>query len=84
MTSALLALQGPEVRNKYGKNTYLVCVSSNVPIVALRVTVTLITHDAKYKLMEIYQIIKCLNQIISANKPYNLRHCTFTLHTFFS
>ena len=26
------------------------------------------------------QIIKCLNQIISENKPYNLRLCTFTLH----
>ena len=26
------------------------------------------------------QIIKCLNQIISENKPYNLRPCTFTLH----
>ena len=23
------------------------------------------------------QIIKCLNQIISENKPYNLRLCTF-------
>ena len=28
------------------------------------------------------QIIKCLNQIISENKPYNLRLCTFTLHKF--
>ena len=23
------------------------------------------------------QIIKCLNQFISENKPYNLRFCTF-------
>ena len=28
------------------------------------------------------QIIKCLNEIISENKPYNLRLCAFTLHTF--
>ena len=28
------------------------------------------------------QIIKCLNQIISKNKPYNLRICTFTLNKF--
>ena len=28
------------------------------------------------------QISKCLNQIISENKPYNLRLCTFTLHKF--
>ena len=28
------------------------------------------------------QIIKRLNQIISENKPYNLRLCTFTLHKF--
>ena len=28
------------------------------------------------------QIIKCLNQIISENKPYNLRLRTFTLHKF--
>ena len=28
------------------------------------------------------QIIKCLNQIISENKPYNLRLCTFILHKF--
>ena len=28
------------------------------------------------------QIIKCLNQIISENKPYNLRLCTFALHKF--
>ena len=28
------------------------------------------------------QIIKCLNQIISKNKPYNLHLCTFTLHKF--
>ena len=28
------------------------------------------------------QIIKCLNQIICENKPYNLRLCTFTLHKF--
>ena len=26
------------------------------------------------------QIINCLNQIISENKPYNLRRCTFTCH----
>ena len=26
------------------------------------------------------QIITCLNQIISENKPYNLRLCTFTFH----
>ena len=25
---------------------------------------------------------KSLNQIISENKPSNLRHCTFTLHKF--
>ena len=28
------------------------------------------------------QIIKCLNQIISENKLYNLRLSTFTLHKF--
>ena len=28
------------------------------------------------------QIIKCLNQINSENKPYNLRLCTFILHKF--
>ena len=28
------------------------------------------------------QIIKRLNQIISENKPYNLRLCTFTFHKF--
>ena len=28
------------------------------------------------------QIIKCLNQIISENKPYNLRLCTFTKFNF--
>ena len=28
------------------------------------------------------QIIKCLNQIICENKPYNLCLCTFTLHKF--
>ena len=28
------------------------------------------------------QIIKCLHQIISENKPYNLGLCTFTLHKF--
>ena len=27
-------------------------------------------------------IIKYLNQIISENKPYNLRLCTFTFHKF--
>ena len=27
-------------------------------------------------------IIKCLNQIISENKPYNLRVCAFTFHKF--
>ena len=28
------------------------------------------------------QMIKCLNQIINENKPYNLRLCTFTFHKF--
>ena len=28
------------------------------------------------------QIINCLSQIISENKPYNLRLCTFTLYKF--
>ena len=28
------------------------------------------------------QIIKCLNQIFSENKPYNLRLCTFIFHKF--
>ena len=28
------------------------------------------------------KIIKCLNQIISENKPYNLRLCTFKFHKF--
>ena len=28
------------------------------------------------------QFIKCLNQIISENKPYNWRLCTFTLRKF--
>ena len=28
------------------------------------------------------QIIKCLNQIISENKPYNLRLCPFTKLNF--
>ena len=28
------------------------------------------------------QIIKCLNQIISENKPYNLHLYTFTFHKF--
>ena len=28
------------------------------------------------------QIIICINQIISENKPYNLRLCTFTLQKF--
>ena len=27
-------------------------------------------------------MIKCLTQIISENKPYNLPLCTFTLHKF--
>ena len=31
---------------------------------------------------DIDQIIKYLNQIISENKPYNLRLCTFTFHKF--
>ena len=35
--------------------------------------------ESSYKIKE---IIKCLNQIISENKPYNLRLCTFTLHKF--
>ena len=30
---------------------------------------------------EIY-FIKCLNKIISENKPYNLRLCTFAIHKF--
>ena len=30
----------------------------------------------------LYQIIKCLNQIINENKLYNLRHCTFIFHKF--
>ena len=30
------------------------------------------------------QIIKYLNQIISENKPYNLRLCAFTFYKFFS
>ena len=28
------------------------------------------------------QIIKCSNQIISENKPYNLHLCTFTFHKY--
>ena len=32
----------------------------------------------------LHRIIKCLNQIISENKPYNLRLCTFTLHNTLS
>ena len=28
------------------------------------------------------QIIECLNQIISENKPYNLHLCTFKTHKF--
>ena len=36
----------------------------------------MLTKILRYKTMN--QIIKCLNQIISENKPYNLRLCTFT------
>ena len=36
-----------------------------------------------YGLLRVYIIIKCLNQIISENKPYNLRLCTFTFQKFF-
>ena len=32
--------------------------------------------------MYLYQIIKCLHQITSENKPYNLRLCTFTKLNF--
>ena len=32
--------------------------------------------------IQVEQIIKCLNQIIRENKPYNLRLCSFTLHKF--
>ena len=32
--------------------------------------------------MMLTQINKCLNQIISENKPYNLRLCTFTKFNF--
>ena len=39
-------------------------------------------EDIRIHLKELNQIIKCLNQIISENKPYNLRLCTFTLHKF--
>ena len=38
------------------------------------------TNSHNYKLNIL--IIKCLNQIISKNKPYNLRLCTFTFHKF--
>ena len=30
----------------------------------------------------VYHIIKCSNQIISENKPYNLRLCTITFQFF--
>ena len=42
----------------------------------------LIFRITKYYILNFNQIIKCLNQIISENKPYNLRLCTFRLHKF--
>ena len=40
-------------------------------------------HTKKYGYKTVSnQIIKCLNQIISGHKPYNLRLYTFTLHKF--
>ena len=35
-----------------------------------------------YEKIILNQIIECLNQIISENKPYNLRVCTFAFHKF--
>ena len=51
-------------------------VQTHLP--TLQSNIVLIFSDKK----TLNQIIKCLNQIISENKPYNLRLCTFTLHKF--
>ena len=65
-----------------------------VLLILQRVTISILTHAlhirndllftflSKLNNIKIYQIIKCLNQIVSENKPYNLRLCTFKLHTF--